>query len=90
MCSSDLNEILDQAHERGYARGGYDALCLAPKNDAPLSGEWAGESIPELLGDLLALLGDDEDDICSAYEEGYSLGYDECLIEEMFRMENMD
>lgn len=88
-----INEtILKEAEERGYKRGAYDALCLAEKNDSPLSGEWAGESIPELLGDLLALAENDEHqhEVCEAYEDGYSRGYDDTLAEESVRMENQD
>jgi hypothetical protein len=88
-----INEtILKEAEERGYKRGAYDALCLAEKYDSPLWGEWAGESIPELLGDLIALAENDEhaNEICEAYEEGYSCGYNDTLAEEMVRMGNQD
>lgn len=61
------------AYDRGYARGAND-LYEGFINEAPLSGEWAGESIPELLGDLLDTYEDgesNEDDLCVAYEAGY-------------------
>jgi hypothetical protein len=59
-----------------------------PKNDFPLSGEWAGESIPELIGDLLAKTTDDEHghEICMAYEDGYSEGYDMALVNEVMNL----
>jgi hypothetical protein len=88
-----INEtILKEAEERGYKRGAYDALCLAERNDSPLSGEWAGESLNELLGDLLALSDGDEHlyDVCEAYEDGYFRGYGDSMTEEMVRMENQD
>jgi len=80
------------AHDRGYERGVNDALALAEKNDYPLSGEWAGESITELLGDLITLAENDEHahEVCVAYEDGYSLGYDDTIAEESFRMANQD
>lgn len=80
------------AHDRGYARGVDDALALAEKNDYPLSGEWAGESITELLGDLIAHAENDEHahEICVAYEDGYSLGYDDTKVEEILRMASKD
>lgn len=78
-----MKEIYLEAWHRGYDRG------LADKdegyvNDSPLSGEWAGESIPELLGDLIkqamntgisVLMDIDEDhiiqELCDEYEDGY-------------------
>ena len=58
-----------EAKSRGYDRGHADAL-YGFKNEAPLSGEWAGESIPELLGDLIEN-DDDYEIMCDAYETGY-------------------
>lgn len=74
------------AYWRGYERGKSDAL-VGYRNDAPLSGEWAGESIPELLGDLIKEqtianekatvidIGSQGYDawqsICDSYENGY-------------------
>jgi hypothetical protein len=67
-----------EAYWRGYERGQADAR-EGYRNDAPLSGEWAGESIPELLGGLyeslpLDLQPDAIDRLCDAYEEGYYEG----------------
>jgi hypothetical protein len=71
--------IIAEARERGHERGEHDALCLAERNDSPLSGEWAGESLNELLGDLLTLAENDEHqhEVCEAYEDGYFRGYGE-------------
>jgi hypothetical protein len=43
---------------------------------SPLSGEWAGESIPELLGDLINE-GEEDDiqDILDAYEQAFDEAY---------------
>lgn len=72
--------VFNKAWQRGYDRG------LADKNqgyvaDGPLSGEWAGESINELLGDLITTalnatpdwLDEEQiiDEICTEYEGGY-------------------
>jgi len=69
MLTRNLTTILAEAFERGSAHGAPD-----------LSGQWAGESIPELLGDLIdeaeeldvLWLGDDDVSarICDEYEEG--------------------
>jgi hypothetical protein len=43
---------------------------------ACLSGEWAGESITELIGDLLDEVSENDNDaICDAYEEGFAQGW---------------
>lgn len=75
-----MKEIYLEAWHRGYDRG------LADKdegyfNDSPLSGEWAGESIPELLGDLIKQAmrvtpmsldeGQIIQELCDEYEDGY-------------------
>lgn len=66
-------DIYKRAHALGEAHGERDkanGFC----NDSPLSGEWAGESIPELLGDLYREVGDDYDllqELCEEYEKGY-------------------
>lgn len=69
-----LEEIIQESRERGYSQGLADR-DNDYRNEAPLSGEWAGESINELLGDLLSNIlayGDDfYDEVCVAYEEGY-------------------
>lgn len=64
------------AYERGLIRGTMD-FAHGIHDDAPLSGEWAGESIPELLGDLFDVYEDgesNESDLCDAYEAGYAKG----------------
>jgi len=73
---SKIDLILGQARERGVRRG-HDDQWGDVRNYEPLSGEWAGESVTELLGDLLELgysvrIDDGmEDDICDAYLDGY-------------------
>lgn len=66
----------EEAYWRGYDRGKADQRA-GYRNDAPLSGEWAGESIPELLGDLYESLPLDQqaeaiEHLCDQYEEGYN------------------
>lgn len=65
-------ELEAQARQRGREHGARDA-DNGYHNDAPLSGEWAGESIPELLGDILDEIADYDgwDWIMEAYEQGY-------------------
>jgi hypothetical protein len=69
------------AYERGLERGKNDERENY-YNESPLSGEWAGESIFELLGDLLGgysapespnLVGESDDWqwISEEYERGY-------------------
>jgi hypothetical protein len=68
--------VLAIAYERGHERGTNEAMLGFDRNDSPLSGEWAGESIPELLGDLLA--SNDEflfDEVCERYEYGHYIGW---------------
>ena len=80
-----IDTLLTWANERGYQRGiadGLDGLY----NEAPLSGEFAGESIEELLGDLLRQAEKVTHDfptddiheifteIMDSYEEGYERG----------------
>lgn len=70
-----VHDVLDGARDRGEARG-MDDRDAGVWNDAPLSGEWAGESVRELLGDLIDALGDGfADDVCDAYEAGYALAF---------------
>jgi hypothetical protein len=82
MTSEEQYEtLLVSAYERGVSQGTHDRLT-GLHNDSPLSGEWAGESIPELLGDLIKkaekLIGEHDDgvtqDICDNYETGYYEG----------------
>ena len=68
---------LTESYRRGRLRGEANESNNY-YNDAPLSGEWAGESINELLGDLI---GDDDDyewadEICQAYLDGYQIAFD--------------
>ena len=83
-------EAIAEARARGDAAGitraeGVDDPRNAP-DWSPLSGEWAGESIPELLGDLMEETGaiDAEDDglysaLCDAYEEAALEAYYDLL-----------
>lgn len=78
---SEIDSIFEQARERGR-RQGYDDQCWGGRNPSPLSGEWAGESITELLGDLVARaysiqwVDGMEDDICQAFLSGYDSVFD--------------
>jgi hypothetical protein len=64
--------FLDMARKRGEEHATYDRNDGAYRPD-PLSGEWAGESVRELLGDLIDAVGDEyADDVCDAYETGYA------------------
>ena len=95
-----LADLTDDAYSRGYDHGADDARTAAAEHDtphdawteidvlretvSPLSGEWAGRSVPELLGDLLDyaadVLGLDAErdgysaEIADAYESGYFEG----------------
>lgn len=78
-------DLKQTAYERGYSRGIEDGANDI-YNEAPLSGEWAGDSIEELLGDLIDKAdqmnrsGDDfyeiYNEILDSYEEGYFAGND--------------
>jgi len=60
-----------RAYTRGYAHGWQD-MNEGYYNEAPLSGEWAGMSITEIIGDLIDEAGDEySQDICDEYERGY-------------------
>lgn len=54
----------------GIDNGDPEIMDMEP---APLSGEWAGESIPE-LSDRLGLNLED-DNVASEFETGYSVGF---------------
>lgn len=69
------------AFYRGLRRGENDREVNF-YNDAPLSGEWAGESIPELLGDLAYLDGSDEEALCDAYQSGYDYAHLNCRYDD--------
>ena len=70
-----LARRVSEAKSRGYECARSDAL-YGYWNDSPLSGEWAGGSVPELLGDLIES-DDDYEIICEAYESGYEEGQTE-------------
>jgi hypothetical protein len=55
----------------GYDDGDPEVLDLCPN---PLSGEWAGESIPELLGLSVGDPYPDDDDL-QEYEDGFVQGF---------------
>lgn len=65
---NDIEEAKRRGRAAGLARRAeVDDLNNLP-DWSPLSGEWAGESIPELLGDLLPD-GYQDEEIVDAYEE---------------------
>lgn len=70
-----IEHIESLAHFRGKEHGARDKENGFYRID-PLSGEWAGESIPELLGDLLRATKDEDEHeiILEAYENGYADG----------------
>lgn len=78
-------EIVDAARARGAAHAKQDAPHFL---ESPLSGEWAGRSIPELLGDLLERLEETEgyegdwmdSDVLEAYDGGYQNQADELTL----------
>jgi hypothetical protein len=80
----DSQEILAAAYARGRATGESKALDGWRDTD-PLSGEWAGESITELVGDMVEKwsritgVTDDEVDeywqsVADEYERGHADG----------------
>ena len=82
MNARELERIGEQARGRGYLRGCVDRENSPVPNLSPLSGEWAGESVPEILGDLidaLVRLGESENDaqdiVCDEFESGYVDGF---------------
>lgn len=71
-----LRIVFDEAQKRGAAH----FRRVGPRPNGCLSGEWAGESVNELLGDLIArgveadpdyLYGDLLSDICASFESGF-------------------
>ena len=80
--AGEMERIGDDAHGRGFATGRADRLSGPFPNLAPLSGEWSGESVRELLGDLIdafVRLGESENDahdiVCDSFESGYVDGF---------------
>lgn len=73
---------LRQAHERGHAARGARWAHYATEDDlpgeppAPLSGEWAGESIPELARECGIDPDDLDTDDLDAYEDAYYAAYE--------------
>lgn len=71
---------VEEAKSRGRAAGLARRAEVDDQNDlpdwSPLSGEWAGESIPELLGDLLPD-GYEDEEIVDAYEDAALEAYAE-------------
>lgn len=72
----DTTTKTNEAYDRGFARGCSDC-GQGFYNEAPLSGEWAGESIPELIGDLFDEDFGNFDDLCESYEQGYNDAFTE-------------
>lgn len=77
-----FDDVLQEAYNRGHARGMAD-YASGYATFTPLSGEWAGESAAELLGDLfyqIEIITDNYphsatyDEVCDKYEEGYVAG----------------
>lgn len=61
-----------QDEARRYINGmDTDGDLTAP---APLSGEWAGESLPEIMGEYA-----DNEDAILAYEQGFDAGWEDTL-----------
>lgn len=64
-------QVLKDARQRGYDRGLADKK-EGTHRDGILSGEWAGDSITELLGDLISRTDEDgEQWVCDEYVAGY-------------------
>jgi len=61
-----------QAILRGIADGDPEVLEMQP---SPLSGEWAGESIGELIDDYAELDDEAASEACDEYERGFSEGF---------------
>lgn len=70
----DYDLLMGEAYSRGFhdgseARDSGETVQIP----SPLSGEWAGESIPELFG--LAIGEQYDDSIADDYEQQYSDGF---------------
>jgi hypothetical protein len=69
--------ILDGNSTTDQARSILDAIESCDFDfPSPLSGEWAGESISELLGDLDDLDDNEQDELATAYEQAYLSAYE--------------
>jgi hypothetical protein len=87
-----LNNVDISPYTKAYYRGRLSAFYDAVDGwycPSPLSGEWAGESIPELLGDLIrqaeATSDDEFEDIdpnekSNAVLDAYIAGYDTYFV----------
>lgn len=84
---SDGSEILvDAAYERGR-EWGKAHHANGRREDAPLSGQWAGESISEIMGDIIRRIQNFTSDsavatelewiLLDAFEDGYNKVFDE-------------
>lgn len=64
---------------QGYEDGDPEIMDMEP---APLSGEWADSPTPTGLARELGTdeMNDDFDDVCRAFEDGFSHGYWEIVI----------
>jgi hypothetical protein len=77
-----VSEREREAFRRGRLRGEHDERQEF-YNTEPLSGTWAGESIPELLGDLWVDLSDAFvpewylATLCDEYEKGYQSAFED-------------
>jgi len=70
------DKALIDSRQRGFDAG-LDNARHGRFTQTPLSGEWAGESVAELLDDLLAVVADEvRDEVLEEYEVGYALGQD--------------
>ena len=78
----NVSEREREAFRRGRLRGEHDERQEF-YNTEPLSGTWAGESIPELLGDLWVDLSDAFvpewylGALCDEYEKGYQSAFED-------------
>jgi hypothetical protein len=70
----NYDTLMAEAYARGY-RDGWIAKGLGEPEEipSPLSGEWAGESIPELFG--LSVGEQYEETVADDYEQQYSDGF---------------
>lgn len=82
--SVNVEELFEEARERGRGLGEWEVSLGSTSPGEPLSGEWAGESPAERLGDLfeaLEALGEEPGDafewVCDVFEAGYLSAYEE-------------
>lgn len=60
----------------GIESGDPEIMDIQP---SPLSGEWAGESIPELIRGYSDMTPEQQESACDSYEQGFSSGFWEQL-----------